>query len=111
MPFEKLGGVGAYLLQFHIFLNRQASHHAIIIPGLMYINMLVVLVLYITVAKRLFEISASMRDIAFGCDKKQVGWASFALLVGLGIAALMYLIPLYKTLERCGIFYILSMGS
>ena len=107
MPFEKLGGwsLETYLLQFHIFLNRQASHHAIIIPGLMYINMLVVLVLYITVAKRLFEISASMRDIAFGCDKKQVGWASFALLVGLGIAALMYLIPLLQNFRT--VWYIL----
>ena len=57
MPFEKLGGwsLETYLLQFHIFLNRQASHHAIIIPRLMYINMLVVLVLYITVAKRLLR--------------------------------------------------------
>jgi hypothetical protein len=87
VPFEKLGSwsLETYLLQFHIFLNRQASFHAVIVPTLPHVNMIWCMILYIACAARLFYLSNMFREIAFSVSRAGLWKAIVGLTAGIGV--------------------------
>ena len=101
VPFERLGSwsLETYLLQFHIFLNRQASFHAVIVPTLLHVNMIWCMILYIACAARLFDLSNGFREIAFGASRAGLGKAMVGLAVGIGVCFGIWNIPVFQDFQ------------